>query len=237
MDATEMADGWFVTHGGKQFGPVSIDDLKFEAERGGLSPKLDVVWKKGMKGWIPAGQVEGLFEPNETAGEDEEESISGEEWPGAGRAALILVCFIFPVFWGFCLGLGMAYLQGKVASDALMLGGVGLGLVPIVLAITALLMRFRNLGMNRAWFFGLFAPILNLWIGFRIFACPEGYAEHRKLDGIGWILAFIYWVSVLLAAAATVFVAFTITQSGPDDPNRIAIENFTQHIQKLRELH
>jgi hypothetical protein len=98
-------------------------------------------------------------------------------------------------------------------------------------------MRFRNLGMNRAWFFGLFAPILNLWIWFRIFACPEGYAEHRKLDGIGWILAFIYWVSVLLAAAATVSVAFTLTQSGPDDPNRIAIETIMRQIQELRKLH
>jgi len=232
-----MAKGWFVTHEGKQFGPVSIDDLRFEAERGELSPKHDVVWKKGMEGWIPAGQVEGLFEQNEEAQENEDQSAFAEEWPGAGRAALILLCFVFPFFWGFCLVLGTAYLQGKIAGNTLMLGDIGLGLVPVVLAITATLMRFRNLGMNRAWFLGLFVPILNLWVGFRIFSCPEGYAKHREMDGIGWVLAFIYWVSVLLAAAATGFVSFVLTQSGPDDHYRVMIENFTRHIQELRKLH
>ena len=59
--------------------------------------------------------------------------------------------------------------------------------------------RLVNLGMSRWWFLGNFVPILNFWIGYRCFACPAGYAYHKKLDGPGIALAILYWLLLLIA--------------------------------------
>eukprot|EP00903_Cladosiphon_okamuranus_P003570 g3568.t1 len=71
MEDPSLTKEWFVTHNGQQFGPVSLDDLKYEAERGELNPRLDMVWKNGMEDWIPSGDIEGLFEKNELAEKEE----------------------------------------------------------------------------------------------------------------------------------------------------------------------
>jgi hypothetical protein len=60
------------------------------------------------------------------------------------------------------------------------------------------LMRVWNLGMNRWWYLAMFVPILNLWMGYRCFACPAGYAYHKKMDGPGILLAIIYVLMILL---------------------------------------
>jgi hypothetical protein len=83
--------------------------------------------------------------------------------------------------------------------------------VPLVVFVWYSLQRLVNLGMSRWWFLGNFVPLLNLWVGYRCFACPAGYAYHKKLDGIGKALAVFYWLLmllVLLAAAAGVALMF-----------------------------
>jgi hypothetical protein len=107
-----------------------------------------------------------------------------------------------------------------------------LSLVPFILLIAASLQRFQNLGMSRIWFFGLFAPLLNLWVWYRLFACPPGYAYHKKLDPLGWVLAVLHWGSLLLVVAAFGFAAYMLTQAGEDDPTRVAIE---EYIEKMKE--
>ncbi len=72
------------------------------------------------------------------------------------------------------------------------------------------LARLKNLGMNRWWALGQFVPLLNLWIGFRLFACPEGYATSRKQDGAGVALAVFYWLVVALVVAAFAFLAYCL---------------------------
>ena len=53
-----------------------------------------------------------------------------------------------------------------------------------------------------------FVPILNMWVGFRCFACPAGYAYHKKMDGPGIVLAIFYWLMVLLSILIVIaFVA------------------------------
>lgn len=252
MEETQTAKEWFVTHEGKQFGPVSIDDLKFEVERGELNPRLDMVWKDGMEDWIPAGEIEGLFERNDEAKEaeekketafteytpepsDEEKKRIMGEWPGVGRGTFFFVCYIFPILCGLGIGFGVGFLEGKVEPNILGIIGLLFGLLPLILAIVVTLKRFQNLGMSRGWFFGLFAPILNLWVWFRLLACPHGYAESKKLDGIGWLLAILYWGSILLTTTAIVFVAVVLTQSGPEDTYRITIENYIHRIEEARK--
>ncbi len=252
MEETEPVKEWFVTHDGKQFGPVTMDDLKFEAERGELNPRLDMVWKNGMEDWIPAGEVEGLFKRNEEAkaaeqakeiasaaateykpemSQAEKKLIKGE-WTGVGRGTYFFVCYILPFLWIAGVGYGLKFLEGKVESGILTIVGLVLCLVPLILFIFATLKRFQNLVMSRVWFFGLFAPFLNLWVWYRLFACPPGYAFHKKLDPIGWVLAVIHWGSVLLVVGAFSFATYKLTQAAEDDPMRIAIE---EYIEKMEE--
>lgn len=47
---------WFIHAGGRQIGPVSHDDLLSWARAGRVSPG-DLVWRAGMPGWLPAGQM------------------------------------------------------------------------------------------------------------------------------------------------------------------------------------
>lgn len=54
-----MANEWHYTKNGQRFGPVSGQQLKELAAKGELGP-ADLVWKEGMKQWLPASKVKGL---------------------------------------------------------------------------------------------------------------------------------------------------------------------------------
>lgn len=221
MPESDATKEWFVTHEGKQFGPVSINDLKFEVERGELNPRLDMVWKSGMEEWIPAGELDGLFAKNTEAKAAEkarEESkqintyVSGDTQedidrakgkpPGVGRGSFFFFCCIFPVLWGFGISFAMTFLEGKIAPDILKFAPFGLMLVPLALVIAVFIKRLQNLGMSPVWFVGLFVPLLGLWVKYRAFACPPGYALGKKLDGLGWALAVLYWIPAIAVVAA-----------------------------------
>lgn len=252
MEEAEPVKEWFVTHDGKQFGPVTMDDLRYEAERGELNPRLDMVWKNGMEDWIPAGEVEGLFKRNDEAkaaeaaketafteykpdiSEEEKKIIKGE-WTGAGRGTYLFVCYILPFLWMAGVGYALQFLGGKVDSGILTIVGLVLCLVPFILLIVATLQRFQNLGMSRVWFFGLFAPFLQLWVWYRLFACPPGYAYHKKLDPLGWVLAILHWGSLLLVVGAFGFAAYTLTNAPEDDPMRKSIEETIEKIQEAQK--
>ena len=60
-----MADQWFYSRSGQQFGPVSAEQLKQLAASRQLAP-TDMLWKEGMKDWAQARIVRGLF-PQEAA--------------------------------------------------------------------------------------------------------------------------------------------------------------------------
>ena len=52
---------WYFARGDQQCGPVTSSELKRLAEQGELPPEA-LVWRDGMKEWIPARSVKGLFE-------------------------------------------------------------------------------------------------------------------------------------------------------------------------------
>ena len=80
----------------------------------------------------------------------------------------------------------------RVASVAAML-------VPWIVAIAYGLKRLVNLGMSQWWYLGNLIPILNLWISYRMYVCPAGYAFHKKLDGPGVVLAILFWLIIALS--------------------------------------
>jgi hypothetical protein len=92
--------------------------------------------------------------------------------------------------------------------------------------------RLLNVGMSRWWFLGNFVPLLNLWVGYRCFACPAGYAYHKKLDGIGVALAIIYWLMILVAIVAAIGLVILLVNYA-NDP-RLA-EPLRQMLKMIRD--
>ena len=57
---------WYYACDGEQTGPVSAAELRQAADAGRITPD-DLVWQEGMREWIPARKVKGLFEPRPPA--------------------------------------------------------------------------------------------------------------------------------------------------------------------------
>jgi hypothetical protein len=136
--------------------------------------------------------------------EDEELPHSETEWRGYGRGRYIFTLALFSaaVFFGTPLLRNLDTHPHWVAR-----GGY---LVALFVYYYITLARLKNLGMNRWWALGPFVPLLNLWIGFRLFACPAGYATSRKQDGAGVALAVSYWLVVALVVTAFAFLAYCL---------------------------
>jgi len=223
-------DVWFFSRDGHQSGPITFAELKEKADEGALRPRHDLAWSAGMPEWKPVGEIEGLFErrvPTTTnvaqplAGDPQNpepdawpihEAATEGEWPGTRRRGYLFATIIFPILWSFVIGFAKPLLEAQfgktLSSDALMI----IGFVPPVVILWASIQRLANLGMSRLWFLGNFVPILNLWIGYRSFACPTGYAQHKKMDGVGIFLAIVYWL--LVAVAIATLVAILLVLSG-----------------------
>jgi hypothetical protein len=208
---------------------------------------MDMVWKQGLDEWKPAGQIDGLFERRSGAPEAQEAlappaesfratqqksrapSGSDGNWPGAPRRSFLLISLIFPVVWHFVLGIASPFLLKQFGTDPM--GSIlpFVEFVPAVVLIFVGLSRLLNLGMSRWWFIANFIPVLNLWLGYRCFACPAGYAHHKKMDAPGIVLAILYWLMILLgililAAAVAVFFGM-IDQPELKEQLREAIHN------------
>ena len=218
---------WFYTREGARIGPVGFDALLAEARQGALNPRFDMVWTSGMAEWQPAGQIKGLFEqrtppalPESLAPaadpytppqlETVEESMSRlEEWRGARRRSFLFATLVFPVLWSLVFAISADFLTRQFGP--VIMGSIGgwVALVPVLVGVYYGLMRLVNLGMSRWWYLGNFVPLLNLWVGYRCFACPAGYAYHKQLDGVGVMLAIFYWllmVACIIACVAIVAV-------------------------------
>jgi hypothetical protein len=252
MEEPENSKPWFITHDGERTGPYSMDELKAKVELQEINPRIDMLWKDGMEDWVAAGEIEGLFEKNTKAEAGEkkdtksaftefeyedgsENNGENQEWEGVSRGGYFFFCFIFPSIFGVVLAFGAEMLQGVVGGDILPLIIGGLFLFLLLIVIFAQLKRFQNLAMSRLWFFGLFVPILQIWLGYRLFACPPGYAQHKKLGGLGWFLAIIYWLPLLAMIGLIAFIA----TMRPNMPKELLEKNRAQYeelILKAKEL-
>ena len=53
---------WYHARSGSQSGPVDFETLRGMAAKGELDAEKDLVWSNGMKEWIAAGKIAGLFD-------------------------------------------------------------------------------------------------------------------------------------------------------------------------------
>ncbi len=57
-----MSSQWYYQKKGEaKQGPFSDKELKAKAAAGEITPD-GFVWKEGLKSWVPAGKIKGLFE-------------------------------------------------------------------------------------------------------------------------------------------------------------------------------
>lgn len=238
---------WFFSSGGERFGPVGFDYLLELAQRGGLDPRNDLVWSTCLNDWEPAGEVEGLFERRAVrkddasldgshslaqTGEYAEKPIPKAHFPGTGRVGLIMGMLVIPAM--MILGWQVAVPFMKPYAPEAAAAYLPMVVFPLAgfLSLMSVLNRFHNLGMTRWWIFGFVIPVLNFWLGFRCLACPAGYAGRKKLDGMGKLVAVLYWAAILagvgLMAAGMVGAFGELKDSG-------LISDFTKQFEDLRK--
>jgi uncharacterized membrane protein YhaH (DUF805 family) len=193
-----------------------------------LDPRRDMIWKEGTDAWTQAGKIDGLFERKNGPAETESpkpslspavspvtppqqtpraiKAAGDAPWPGARRRSMLVAALIFPIAWQYALTAGGPFLTQKFGELMMAKTLPFAAFVPLLVLIHFGLKRLVNLGMSRWWLLAFIAPFLNLWIGYRCFACPSGYAQHKKLDGSGIAIAILYWL-IMLAVVAIVCIA------------------------------
>jgi uncharacterized membrane protein YhaH (DUF805 family) len=247
-------DAWFYTASGERIGPVTLADLRVLAASGELNPRLDLCWTSGMADWLPAGEIEGLFEKKQNRETKEAlndaqalprnpqtlDKLSEQElemkllearWPGISRRVYLVAIFIMPLIFGAAIA-GMVFfmldLEKKEDLETLMLVGGIASLVWGVFVIFMSLQRFKNLGMSGWWILGNLLPILNLWVGYRSMCCPAGFEFHRKQDKKGVFLAVLYWGSIGLSLILFLLALFLMFQGG--------VESLDEKFGRLMDL-
>lgn len=235
---------WHYTSNSNRLGPVTFEELRALAADKALNPRMDMVWKQGMDAWKAAGDVEGLFErsngpaespqalaPAAPAGSAKRQETVTQHaldgsWPGVGRRTFLLVSLLFPAVWGGALGAATPFLTKQLGPDLAEKVLPAAMLVPVVILIAAGIQRIANLGMSRWWYLANFIPFVNLWLGFRTFAGPAGYAIHKKLDKAGVVLAVVYWLALLLGIAALAFGVYLLLNAADDPAVQARLQEF-----------
>lgn len=214
----QTAEGaWYFSRDGQQSGPLTFAELKEKADQGALKPRTDLVWKEGLADWMPVGEIEGMFERREVPGSTdplaasaanhvEEEDDHYQEWPGARRRSYLFITFIFPFVATSLFALAKVSAPTLLTPELWKMAELFGPLVLVILLIFVCLQRFANLGMSRWWFLAHLIPFVSLWTNYRCFACPEGYAVHKRMDGAGIFLAIVYWLVVAAGFAAIAFL-------------------------------
>jgi hypothetical protein len=235
MSEASQQDCWYYTREGERMGPVTFAELRIQVEETLLNPRLDMVWTQGMAEWKPAGEIEGLFAkrpppipqesltpPTDPYAPPKLDSVAEMmsrivDWPGARRRGFLMATILFPLVWQGIVMLSSGSLTQQFWVEIMGIIAIGAMFVPVLVAIYFGLMRLVNLGMSRWWYLANFVPILNIWLGYRCFACPAGYAYHKKLDGVGVTLAIFYWLLVVLGILA-IIVAIAMMLGALDNP-------------------
>lgn len=251
-------DEWYVSRGGQRFGPVTFAEMVQSARAGRLEPRTDMVIGGGMTEWKPAGEIEGLFE-RKAAHEGGRDSDPGGhkppsdsmadsgsydhnkgqqqslKLPGATRLGYFLGVTVLPILIFIGLSKAMPKIKELVGADYADWAELLVVIVPIVVIVITV-KRFQNLAMTGWWWFGLLVPLLNLWLYYRLFACPPGYAYTRKLDLIGKLLAVVYWLCPVAVIVLAIVAAPQIKKLEEDGRLDDFIEQSEGWIPKIPKL-
>ena len=130
------------------------------------------------------------------------ENMPRREYGGIGRAAYFGLGFLVNVLIQLVQTAAVA-----ANSSALIIGTLPFAIVG---ACALAWQRCKNIGMNPWWGLGIMIPILNIFVGLRCLAYPEGYEDHKTLDGAAKVIIGLFLALFLFAVIAIVAVVATI---------------------------
>ncbi len=103
---------------------------------------------------------------------------------GMGR----LMFWFAPTVVSVIIVVGTMFLAGSLSGENpnTITSSVVIGyLVATVICLFMTFSRLKNLGMSRWSVLWSFIPIMSFWLFYRLYICPAGYNDHKKLDGAG----------------------------------------------------
>jgi uncharacterized membrane protein YhaH (DUF805 family) len=222
-------DSWYFAKDGQQEGPLTAQQIGALVKAGSLDPATALVWREGLSDWKTLGESGLLAEIGTIAPAVASPAINNPyhvsertrnavaqnrpdapiEHAGYGRLRYFLSLFVTTIVF---YGILFAILFARFSSDV----GPGAGLViAMVLIFLSLIgsslyfgvQRLRNLGMSGWAMLWSPVPFMNVWIAWRMIACPAGYEHHRALDTAGKVITGLWLGMVGLAVVANIIGA------------------------------
>ena len=224
---------WYFANNGAQEGPVTAPQLQALVRSGALDPAQILVWKEGMTEWSslqdaglmpatnplmtptpmvatapPASLATNPYLLSErgqlSLGRDNDAYVPRYE--GYGRLRYFLTTMVMTlVFYGILFGAMFLIYKATESFGAgiavLFLLGIGFMIASLYVGAQ----RTKNLGMSGWAVLWSFVPFMNIWIGWRMMACPEGYEDHRTLDVPGKVLTGLWIALMVLAIGSSLF--------------------------------
>ena len=107
-------------------------------------------------------------------------------------------------YFGYSFGVQILFYLG-----VFLVGESGtLFLMAALLGVTVWLvvMRLRNTGWSGWWALGMIVPLLNIYVGMRALAFPEGYSDHNTLDTPAKIIIGLFVGFLVLGIGAAIII-------------------------------
>lgn len=139
-----------------------------------------------------------------------ERDSNGTNYEGYGRSRYFLTYIVVTiVFYGMMIASASLIMKNSAMKGDKALGSsfaviALLGIVYMIAFMYVGAQRTKNLGMSGYAVLWTFVPIMNIWIGWRMLACPEGYEDHRTLDSPGKAISGIWIAMIVLAIGSSV---------------------------------
>lgn len=219
---------WYFAKDGQQQGPVTAQQIAALASAGTLDPASTLVWREGLSDWKTLAESGILAETGAVAQvaartivenpyvvtERTRNSLSETpheaalEYPGYGRLRYFLSTFVITiVFYGILAAVIFASLSTNGSSGGPVAGILLIVLLMIAASIYIALQRLKNLGMSGWAILWALVPFMNIWITWRMIACPAGYEDHRTMDTPAKVITGL-WVGMLaLSIVANIIAA------------------------------
>jgi uncharacterized membrane protein YhaH (DUF805 family) len=220
-------DEWYFSNNGNQEGPVTAPQLQGLLRAGVLNAEQILVWKEGMTEWsslqdagllvattpvVAAGPSSQLTPNPYLLSERSQQALAFDNdsyapsYEGDGRLKYFLVSMgVSAVCYGVLFAVMFAIVKTTESYGA----AIGVFVILSILFMIATLyvgaQRTKNLGMSGAAILWTFVPIMNLWIGWRMIACPEGYEDNRSLDVPGKVISGL-WIGMIVLAIGSSFI-------------------------------
>ena len=122
-----------------------------------------------------------------------------DSYGGIGRLAYFGLTMLIAIVYQAFAGAIRLFVQVEFGVFAIL---------PILVIYVGALMylvalRNINMGFSPWWCIGIIIPLLNILVGVRCLICPEGYADHKKLDRPAIIVLSVLFSLLLLVIILT----------------------------------